>query len=183
MCSTRADIIHESGDLREFLGGNAPGSTYENWVSHVTEGIASDGYNDYAPNWIDIQTNGFGNYTLLPEGSPTLDYWKLIFYQFINGDTTLVDSLLEDSLESFHYELVIFQDTTLNRSYHVLREQLDSSFVDLNQLTIAEDDVMGSFRNGWGLYIIQPDANREQVLIQVPHPCDDFTAPDRKSVV
>jgi len=175
--SLRAEIVHESGDLREFFGGNAPGSTYENWVSHVTEGIASDGYNDYGPNWIDIQTNGFGNYTLLPEGSPTLDYWKLIFYQFINGDTTLVDSLLEDSLESFHYELVIFQDTTLNRSYHVLREQLDSSFVDLNQLTIAGDDVMGSFRNGWGLYIIQPDASREQILIQVPHPCDDFTAP------
>ncbi len=177
MCSTRADIIHESGDLREFFGGNAPGSAYDNWVSHVPEGIASDGYNDYGPFWMDIQSNGFGSHRLLPEGSPTLDYWKQIFYPFISGDTTLVDSLLTDSLESFHYELVIFQDTSLTRSYHILREKLDTSFIDLNQPTIPEDDVLGSFINGWGLFIIQPGASREQVLIQVPHPCDDFIAP------
>ena len=36
---------------------------------------------------------------------------------------------------------------------------------------------MGGFRNGWGLFIINMDAAREQILIQVPHPCDDFIAP------
>ena len=36
---------------------------------------------------------------------------------------------------------------------------------------------MGGFRNGWGLFIINMNATREQILIQVPHPCDDFIAP------
>ena len=75
------------------------------------------------------------------------------------------------------YELVIFEDTTHNKTFHLLREQIDTSFVDLNQIAIPEDDVIGSFRNSWGLYIINPNASREQVLIQVPHPCDDFIAP------
>ena len=175
--SLRADIVYESGDLIEFFGGTAPESAYNNWVSHVTEGIASDGYNDYGPEWLDVQTNGFGHHKKLSEFSQTLVYWENILSQFVNGDTTLVDSLLQDSLDSFFYELVIFEDTTLNKTFHLLREQIDTSFVDVNQIAIPEDDVIGSFRNSWGLYIINPNASREQVLIQVPHPCDDFIAP------
>jgi poly-gamma-glutamate capsule biosynthesis protein CapA/YwtB (metallophosphatase superfamily)/PKD repeat protein len=177
LISLRAEIIHESGNLVEFFGGIAPESAYDNWVSHVTEGIASVGYNDYGPPWLDVQSNGFGTHTLLEEGSPTLDYWKTIFFHLINNDTTLVDSLLTDSLESFYYELVLFQDTIVNRTFHILREKLDSSFIDLNLPNISEDDVRGSFRNGWGLYIINLEATRNQVLVQVPHPCDDFIAP------
>lgn len=177
LCFIWADILHESGDIREFLGGSAPNSAYDNWVSHVPEGIASNGYNDYGPLWLDIQTNGFGEHRILEEGSPTLSYWKQIFDAFALGDTTSVDLLLQDSIASFYYELVIFQDTVQNRTYHMLREQLDTSFVDLNQITVDEDDVVGSFRNGWGLFIIHPEADRNNVLIQVPHPCDDFIAP------
>ena len=95
------EIIHESGDLAMFLGGSAPSSAYENWVSHVSEGIASEGYNDYGPTWLDVQSNGFGTYRVLQENSPVLSYWETIFYHFVNGDTTIVDSLLQDSLESF----------------------------------------------------------------------------------
>ena len=175
--SLQADIVYESGDLIEFFGGTAPESAYNNWVSHVTEGIANDGYNDYGPEWLDVQTNGFGHHKKLSEFSQTLVYWETILSQFVNGDTTLVDSLLQDSLDSFFYELVIFEDTTLNKTFHLLREQIDTSFVDVNQIAIPEDDVIGSFRNSWGLYIINPNASREQVLIQVPHPCDDFIAP------
>ncbi|SVA60438.1 uncharacterized protein METZ01_LOCUS113292, partial [marine metagenome] len=171
------EIIHESGNLAMFLGGSSPSSAYENWVSHVSEGIASEGYNDYGPTWLDVQSNGFGTYRVLQENSPVLSYWETIFYHFVNGDTTIVDSLLQDSLESFFYEIVIFDDTTLYRTYHFLREQLDTSYVDLNQPDVETDDVVGSFRNGWGLFIINPTAQREQVLIQVPHPCDDFIAP------
>jgi len=149
--SLRADIVYESGDLIEFFGGTAPESAYNNWVSHVTEGIASDGYNDYGPEWLDVQTNGFGHHKKLSEFSQTLVYWESILSQFVNGDTTLVDSLLQDSLDSFFYELVIFEDTTLNKTFHLLREQIDTSFVDVNQITIPEDDVIGSFRNSWGL--------------------------------
>ena len=176
-CSLRAEIVHEWGNLMSFLGGNAPNSSYDNWVSHVSEGIASEGYNYYGPDWNDIQTNGFGEYRLLEEGSPTLSYWEEIFTSFALGDTTTVDSLLEDSLTSFRYELVIFQDTSFNRVYHMLREQIDSTFIDENQPTTEDDNVVGSFKNGWGLYIINPNASREQLIIQVPHPCDDFIAP------
>ena len=58
----RADIVYEFGNLIEFFGGTAPEIAYNNWVSHVTEGIASDGYNDYGSDWLDVQTNGFGNH-------------------------------------------------------------------------------------------------------------------------
>ena len=172
-----ANIIHESGELSEFLGGHSPGSSYDNWVSHVTEGIASDGFNDYGPDWLDVQTTGFGNYNKLEFGDPILSYWEDIFSSFILGDTTLVDSLLQDSIESFYYELVIFEDTVYNQIFHIIREQLDTNFIDLNQSDNDLDDVVGSFRNGWGMYIINPQATREQVVIQVPHPCDDFIAP------
>ena len=88
-----------------------------------------------------------------------------------------MDSLLQDSIQSFFYELVIFQDTTYGRTFHLLREQLDSSYIDYNNPELESDDIIGGFQNGWGLYIISPDALREQILIQVPHPCDDFIAP------
>ena len=176
-CSIKADIVYETGNLIDFFSGEAPDSDYDNWLSHVSEGIAENGYNDHGPPWIDIQTNDFGTYRHLEEDSPTLDYWRIIFSHFINHDTLAVDSLLLDSITIFNYELVIFEDTSQNRSYHILREKIDSAFVDLNQIEIPEDDIVGSFKNGWGLYIIQPEATKEQVIIQVPHPSDDFIAP------
>ena len=124
-----------------------------------------------------MQTTGFGNYNKLESGDPILSYWEDIFSGFILGDTTLVDSLLQDSVESFYYELVIFEDTVYNQVFHIIREQLDTSFIDINQSDNDLDDVVGSFRNGWGMYIINPQATREQVIVQVPHPCDDFIAP------
>ena len=172
-----SEIIYEQGSLTEFIAGNSPETSYENWLSHVTEGVASPGFNDYGPEWLDIQTNGFGNHRVLTENSPTLHYWETIFNYFVAGDTTYVDSLLQDSIQSFFYELVIFQDTTYGRTFHLLREQLDSSYIDYNNPELESDDIIGGFQNGWGLYIISPDALREQILIQVPHPCDDFIAP------
>ena len=80
----KGEIIYESGNLIEFYSGIAPGSTYDNWVSHVTEGIAREDYNDYGPDWLDVQTNGFGNYNQISSGSPTLDYWESIFSFFKN---------------------------------------------------------------------------------------------------
>ena len=103
-----SDIIYEQGSLTEFIAGNSPETSYENWLSHVTEGVASPGFNDYGPEWLDIQTNGFGNHRVLTENSPTLHYWETIFNYFVAGDTTYVDSLLQDSIQSFFYELVIF---------------------------------------------------------------------------
>jgi hypothetical protein len=116
----------------EFLGGAAPRSNYDNWVSHVTEGVARAGYNDYGPDWLDVQTSGFGNYRKLDEDSQTLAHWELIFALFVGGDTVGVGSLLQGSLETFFCELVVFEDTTLNKSFYMLREQIDSSYVDKN---------------------------------------------------
>ena len=172
-----SEIIYESGNLSEFFSGNSPNTSYDNWISHVTEGIVIENYNDYGPEWLDIQQNGFGSYRMLNENSPTLVYWDIIFQNFINHNLDIVDTLLTDSLNSFFYEIVIFEDTLLNKTFHLLREQLDTSFIDLNQIENEDDDVIGSFRNSWGLYIINPTSTYEQVLIQVPHPCDDFIAP------
>ena len=172
-----SEIVYESGSLSDFFSSESPNSSYDNWISHVTEGIAIEDYNDYGPDWLDIQTNGFGSYRRLNENSGTLAYWEIIFQHFINHDITVVDSLLSDSLGSFFYEIVVFEDSTLNNVFHMLREQLDTSFIDINQPDNDQDDIFGGFRNGWGLFIINPNANYEQVLIQVPHPCDDFIAP------
>ena len=172
-----SQILYENGVLKEFFGGDAPQSSYDNWISHTSEGIITEGFNDYGPTWLDMQTNGFGDHRVLGQGSPTLDYWKIIFDNFVLGDTSLVDSLLQDSVNSFFYELVIFNDTSLNKTFHIIREQLDSSFVDQNDPGNDADDVLGSFKNSWGMYIINPSSSREQVFIQVPHPCDDFIAP------
>ena len=57
----QASIVYESGSLSGFMLGSSSGSSYDNWISHVTEGIASEDYNDYGPEWLDVQTNGFGN--------------------------------------------------------------------------------------------------------------------------
>lgn len=171
------DIRYESGSLREFIGGNSPGTAYENYISHVVEGIIDTGYNDYGPDWLDVQTNGFGHYRQIPVNSPTLTYWSNIFTHVLTGDTTAADQLLTDSLTSFNYELVLFSDTTNNRDYLMVREGLDYSYNDENLPEIPEDNVAGSFRNGWGLYIYCPTASRPQLMYEVPHPCDDFIAP------
>ncbi|MBT3589789.1 MAG: hypothetical protein HN514_03465 [Candidatus Marinimicrobia bacterium] len=171
------EIIYESGRLMDFIGGQSPSTAYDNWISHVTEGIADSGYNDYGPDWLDVQSNGFGNYTPIQENSSTLFYIENILSAFIALDTSLVDELLSDSLSSFQYEIVIFEDTLYSRTYYMLREILDSSFVDLNIVDDPDDDVSGSFVNGWGLYIIDPNSPRPQLAYQVPHPCDDFIAP------
>ena len=74
-----ADIIYESGNLMEFIGGQSSTTAYDNYVSHVSEGIASAGYNDYGPDWVDVQTNGFGNYRIIPEVSNTLQHVRDFF--------------------------------------------------------------------------------------------------------
>ncbi len=177
LCLLNGQLIQESGSLMEFIGGEAPQLAYDNYISHVSEGIAAPGYNDYGPDWLDTQTNGFGDYNLIEVNSPTLDYWRLIFDNLLEQNIQTVNSMLEDSSDSFYYEFVEFTDTVYNRVYYLLREQLDSSFIDSNVSGIFDDDVIGSFQNGWGLFIFNPGASRSNLLIEVPHPCDDFIAP------
>ena len=42
-------LIVETGSLRDFLYGEDSSLEYDNFVSHIAEGIASPNYNYYAP--------------------------------------------------------------------------------------------------------------------------------------
>ena len=175
--NVNAEIVYESGSLREFIGGVSPGTAYDNYISHVSEGIADEGYNQYAPDWVDVQTDGFGDYRILSGFSYALTHWRNIFEALLQDDLLLADQLLNDSLDTFHYELVQFSDEVYNRTYYIIREQLNMSYVDLNMTDNLGDDVTGSFSNGWGLFIISPNAHRSHVVVEVPHPNDDFISP------
>ncbi len=161
----------------EFMGGESSTTAYDNYVSHVSEGIASVGYNDYGPDWVDVQTNGFGNYRVIPEFGYTLQHWRNIFEALLVGDLEAVDQMLTDSLETFHYDLIEYQDMLYNRTYYMIRERLDLSYQDANQPLVFGDEVHGSFANGWGLFILNPEAARQHVLVEIPHPNDDFISP------
>ena len=175
--SGKAEVVYEAGSLIEFVGGISPGTAYDNYVSHVSEGIADQGYNDYGPDWVDIQNNGFGDYRIISEFSYTLAHWRNIFIALLQNDVALADQLLSDSLDTFHYDLVQFEDVVYNRTFYLLRERLDLSYEDSNHPDVTGDDVLGSFSNGWGLFIISPDAERQHVIVEIPHPCDDFISP------
>lgn len=157
----------ETGSLRDFLYGEDSSFAYDNYVSHIAEGIAIPNYNYYAP--FDPQTNGFGDF-LIPN-STQLNAWTSISVAFTNQNWTSVESLIAQN--NFPYTLVEFNDTDYDRTYYILRENLNSDF-DANHASDPNDDVTGSFDYGWGLYIFNPDANNP-IIITAPHPTDDFS--------
>jgi len=173
-----AQIIHETGTLREFLGGSCPNCEYDNWISHISEGIANPGYNNYGPTELDPQTNGFGRYLQIPSnasGDSLISIWYSIFNSFLTGDTTSAEFLLSQSGLDSIYQLVILSDAS--RQYYILREMLNPAFYD-NQLTPLDttDDVRGSFTHGWGVFVFAPSAAQPNVLIEAPHPEDDYVS-------
>jgi len=174
----RAQLVEESGSFRAFMGGSEPACAYDNWVSRVSEGIARPGYNVYAPSALDPQTTGFGSFEVLEDDA----HGDAILSLFAD----LADSLLRDRPEGAlarldqvpdnDYDLVRFHDTETGAQFYVLREVLDSSYVDLNNAGGA-DDVTGGFRRGWGLFVFRPQAPRSRWVIQAPHPNDDYPSP------
>ncbi len=170
-----ATIIEETSSLEGFVLGEAPTCAYDNFVSHISEGIAQEGYNDYGPEFLDPQTNGFGSYTIIEEGETgdsILSTWQQILTFCIQEYWNSADALLSCYDTLFRYELVHLLDAP--SEYYMLRERLDSSFFDDNVDTIATDDVTGSFQNGWGLYVFRVNAPRDKIIVQMPHPNDDF---------
>ncbi len=159
-------LVIETGSLREFLYGQEPTLEYDNYVSHVSEGIASPNYNYYAP--FDPQTNGFGDFIIPNTGQ--LDAWAQISQSFIDQDWQGAQDLLD--FYGFPYNVVQFNDTDYDRTYYMLREVLNSD-TDNNIDTDTDDDVVGSFDYGWGLYIFNPDA-ANPIIVTVPHPTDDY---------
>jgi hypothetical protein len=174
----RGQLPEENGSFRAFMGGNEPACAYDNFVGHISEGIARPGYNVYAPSALDPQTTGFGSFEVLEDNA----HGQAILSLFAD----LADSLLRDrgdgarerlaQVPDNDYDLVRFNDTETGSSFYLLREVLDSSYVDLNNAGSA-DDVVGSFRHGWGLFAFRPQAPRARWVVQAPHPNDDYPSP------
>ncbi|MDP8229402.1 MAG: T9SS type A sorting domain-containing protein [Candidatus Electryoneaceae bacterium] len=176
VCS--AEIVEESGSLLEFLAGTEDDCAYDNWVSLISEGIGDSGYNCYAPPEIDRQTNGFGTYQVIDSlGNPEeiLDDWYAIFANITVGNVDEALAILEDSDFAEVYEIVCLEDG--DKTYLMLREVLNDEYFDDNGTEDESDDVTGSFDYGWGLYVFDMDAISPNVLIEIPHPNDDYISP------
>jgi hypothetical protein len=170
--------ISEDGSLLEFYSGSEPNCAYDNWVSHISEGIARAGYNEYAPVALDRQTNGFGHFQVISNdeaGDQLLAAWRSIFDAFLQGDAVTVQNLLDGAGLSNVYQIVSLTDG--DKHYLILREVLNDQYTDDNGTVSASDDVVGSFDYGWGLFALSLDATRPNIILEVPHPCDDFIAP------
>ena len=169
--SLASAIVVETGSFRNFLYGTEPACEYDNWVSHIAEGLASPGYNHYAP--YDRQTNGFGNFRTI--NSVEAVAWRNIIDFMILESYAQADSLIQAS--NFPYQVVQFNDTDTGRTYYLLRETLNMSYYDDNGTPEdPHDDEIGAFGYAWGLYLFNPQATRP-IIITAPHPCDDFPTP------
>lgn len=176
--AARAQLPEESGSFRNFMGAAEPACAYDNWISHISEGIARPGYNIYAPSGLDPQTTGFGDFEVLEDDA----HGNAVLQLFAD----LADSLLRDRgdgallrLEeepSVDYELLRFLDADSGQAYYVLRELLDPAFNDANNDGPA-DDVQGGFHHGWGIFVFDPAAARPRWVVEAPHPNDDFPSP------
>ncbi len=169
-CFSLFSITQETASFENFLYGNAPSCTYDNWISHISEGIAQEDYNLYSP-W-DRQTNGFGDFTIASADS--LQIWQQIFSAFLEEDFTQAQLLIDDY--QLPFEVVEFSDTDTGETFYLIRENLNMDYFDGNGTATTSDDEFGSFDLGWGLYIFNPDATNP-IIITVPHPNDDFIAP------
>jgi hypothetical protein len=175
----RAEILPETGTLRGFLAGDCPGCAYDNWISHITEGVARPGYNAYAPPVLDPQLSGFGGFQLVPAGGAgdsLLTLFRDLATLLLDNQGEAAALRLEES-PAAGYELAQLTDSSLARSFWLLREPLDSTFVDPGLSPGPQDDVVGGFSRGWGVFVVNPSATRPELCVQMPHPCDDFPTP------
>ncbi len=174
LCFVVASMLHslviETADFGKFLYGNTTACAYDNWISHVSEGIADEGYNYYAP--YDIQNNDFGDF-LLPDNDQ-LTQWGSVIYQLLQQDWDAAQNLLD--AYGFPYEVVQFNDTQTGKTYYLLREILNMAYQDDNGTATPADDEIGGFDYGWGLYLFNPQATHP-IIITAPHPTDDFITP------
>jgi hypothetical protein len=162
-------VIEETAAFKDFLYGNTDDCEYDNWVSHIAEGIADEGYNYYAP--YDVQKNGFGDFRLPSEDE--LFNWDSMIELFVQGNTTFVQMYIDNF--DYPYQVVEFNDTETGEMYYMLREVPDWTYNDDNETPdYPADDEYGAFDWGWGLYLFNPNA-QSPIVITCPHPNDDFT--------
>jgi hypothetical protein len=167
MCSL-SGVVYERASLRDFVYGSTEDTAYDNWVSHITEGIQIEDYNIYAP-W-NRQTWGFGDFILPDEGE--LQKWSIVVHNFLNGDFTNAESAIAE--HGYPYEIVEFEDTDTDRTYYILREKLNDKYFDDNGYPDhPEMHQKGAFDYAWGLYIVDPLSDMP-VIVNVVHSGDDF---------
>lgn len=174
--SVSAQLVEESGSLIGFMADSEPGCAYDNWISHIVEGIARPGYNVYAPAELDPQLNGFGEFHVIPDtpwGLTVIDLFADLADLLLAGQVHAAQARLEQG-PAVDYELVRFQDSDSGHELLILREQLDGSYVDPGDPDNPDDDVVGSFNRGWGIFIFDPAAARPRWVVQAPHPNDDY---------
>jgi hypothetical protein len=165
-----AAITVETGSLRDFLVSDEPACAYDNWVSHLAEGIAIANYNLYAP--YDVQTTGFGDFRI--PNDTEVAYWNNMLDLFCAGDYEGAQTVLNQNAAPF--QIVEFHDTDTGRTYYMIRELPNLTYVDDNDTADTYDDETGAFAYGWGLFIYNPQGTKP-IIITVPHPCDDFPTP------
>jgi len=175
----QAAYIAETASLQEFYQGVEGNCTYDNWVSHISEGVADAGYNDEGPVELDRQLDGFGNFQLIPAdvgGDSLLNAFYDIFTELFQGNVATVQNMLTDARLGGKYEVVTITDN--GNDYYVLREVLNDYYFDDNGTPgDISDDITGSFDYGWGIYFVNPNAINPEIVLEVPHPCDDYTTP------
>lgn len=165
----------EEGSFRGFILDSEPNIAYDNWLSHLVEGLAvAGGHNDHLPVELDPQTNGFGNFELIPEedADSARAVWREMFNALWNDQPGVIEDLIVET--GISYELVYFLDTDTDREFRMLRETLDSTYVDTGYYEGEDDDVIGSFNHGWGVFVYSPEAASPNVNINCPHPNDDY---------
>jgi len=160
-------ITVETGSIKGFLYAGEDSLSYDKWLSHVAEGIASSNYNLYAP--YDRQLNGFGDYHIA--STAELTNWGYVVDSFLSGDYDNTELLI--TTYGFPYQVVEFHDTDSGRTFYMLRENVAFSYTDNNNTDDTYDDEIGAFAWGWGLYIYNPEGTRP-ILVTAPHPCDDY---------
>ena len=163
-------LIIETASFTDFLYGSTEDCEYDNWISHIVEGIAEEGYNLYSP-W-EVQSDSFGTF-VLPD-DVMLAQWQNIIDAFLLQNYLAVQSMLD--VYNFPYHVVEFNDTDTGNTYYMLRENLNSEYYDTNGTPGTYDDEIGSFDYGWGLFIHNPQSINP-IIITVPHPNDDFITP------
>ena len=175
----QASVIEENAPLTEFYHGTTENCAYDNWVSHISEAVALAAYNDYGPVELDRQTTGFGRFQRVPAGVPgdvLLSDWRNVFDAFLAGDAAATAAALTAGGLGDKYQIVHLTDG--GEEYLILREVLNDAFFDDNGTVGAGDDVSGSFSYGWGLYVKHLGAERPNLLLEAPHPCDDYISTD-----
>src|SRR5690554_8107243 len=118
--------LTETASLEMFMFGSEENCDYDNWVSHIAEGIAVPNYNLYAP--YDRQTNGFGNYRI--PNSTELNQWGNIVDLFLMGMLQEAQDAVDQA--GFPYQVVEFNDIDTDRTYYMLREIPDWDYYDDN---------------------------------------------------